>query len=134
MRLTITMTDERETEELHSLYRWLADDPGIVRSIDLAPGSESDRPGVMGPDAETITAIVNAGSSMLAALASLFSAVVTWQGTRPRGTVEVVVTPDTGAEPIVLNPDGSQGSPDELSARIVGESDPEGRHERPAAG
>jgi hypothetical protein len=119
MRLSIAVNNDLDGEELASLYRWLAEDPEIARNTKLTLGSEQDRPGFMGPDAATISAMISAGTSVISALSALLTVVLTWQGTRPRGTAEVAITPDDGAVPVILTGDSAEQSADELSAQII---------------
>jgi len=82
-------------------------------------GAGLDRPGFMGPDAATISAVISADASAVGALSGLLTVLLTWQGTRPQGTAQVLVTPSGGAAPVILAGESTPQSPEELSAQIL---------------
>lgn len=121
MQLYISMAHEGDDGELDSLYRWLSNDVDLVSRVELTRGSDENRPGAMGPDPLTISAVVSAGAAALSSAAALISAIASWRNTRPLGSAEVAVTAGSGTEPITLS-DEERRSPEELSRQMAGEA------------
>ncbi|MFE5238986.1 MULTISPECIES: effector-associated constant component EACC1 [unclassified Streptomyces] len=117
------MTDERDADELASLYSWLSDDPELAQLVEFSIGQEEPEPGAMGMDLDQIVALVSAVTGTVGAAAGVYSGIVQWRSTRPRGTAQVTVTSDSGAPPVVLD-DDEQRSPEELGADTAGGSGP----------
>ncbi|MFJ8885090.1 hypothetical protein ACIRJR_17010 [Streptomyces sp. NPDC102402] len=115
MKLRISMTDERDADELSSLYRWLSDDPELAQLVEFRLDPEEPEPGAMGLDLDQIVALVSAVTGAVGAAAGVYSGITQWRSTRPRGTAQVTVTSDSGAPPVVLD-DDEERSPDQLAA------------------
>ncbi|MGW1817227.1 effector-associated constant component EACC1 [Streptomyces sp. NPDC002125] len=117
------MTDERDADELASLYRWLSNDPDLAQWVEFSFGQEEPEPGAMGLDLDQIVALVSAVTGTVGAAAGVFSSITQWRSTRPRGTAQVTVVSGSGAPPVVLD-DEEQRSPGQLGADTVGGTGP----------
>ncbi|MGW0781884.1 effector-associated constant component EACC1 [Streptomyces sp. NPDC002913] len=117
------MTDERDADELPSLYRWLSNDPELAQQVEFSIGQEEPEPGAMGLDLDQIVALVSAVTGTVGAAAGVYSGIAQWRSTRPRGTAQVTVVSDSGEPPIVLD-DEEQRSPGRLGADDVGGTGP----------
>lgn len=90
MEFRILVADGDEQGEIASLYRWLSQDPDVVRAAEFSLGSASGQPGAMGVDLDLINIVV---SNSISAVSMVLAAVALWRQNRspaPEVQVEAV--------------------------------------------
>jgi hypothetical protein len=103
MDLQISMADGADIDEIASLYRWLSQDPDVIREAALSLGASADHPDAMAPVLDVINVVV---SNSIAAVSMVLAAIALWRQNRAPApevrvaTVTVTVTvqdadPDT---------------------------------------